>query len=95
MDSHVPLSATKVTGAALPQPVRRRQAGCQAGAAFAISPGATPTLLTAGASGPIPYLPAVATASELMHGLDAGLTRFKFFPAENAGGPAMFMRREY
>src|SRR5258708_37158679 len=35
-------------------------AATAAGAAFAISPGATGTLLTAGASGQIPYLPAVA-----------------------------------
>src|SRR5689334_4411350 len=36
-----------------------------AGAAFAISPGATRELLAAGANLSIPYLPAVATASEL------------------------------
>src|SRR5689334_5687597 len=41
-------------------------AAASAGAAFAISPGATPTLLAAGPMATIPYLPAVATASELM-----------------------------
>jgi 2-dehydro-3-deoxyphosphogluconate aldolase/(4S)-4-hydroxy-2-oxoglutarate aldolase len=61
-------------------------AAASAGAAFAISPGATPTLLAAGTSGPIPYLPAVATASELMAGLAAGYRCFKFFPAGAAGG---------
>src|SRR5271154_6425065 len=45
------------------------KASAEAGAAFAISPGATDTLLNAGTSGPIPYLPAIATASELMAGL--------------------------
>jgi 2-dehydro-3-deoxyphosphogluconate aldolase / (4S)-4-hydroxy-2-oxoglutarate aldolase len=65
------------------------QASANAGAAFAISPGATPELLTAGANGPIPYLPAVATASELMSGLAAGYRCFKFFPAGAAGGTAM------
>jgi 2-dehydro-3-deoxyphosphogluconate aldolase/(4S)-4-hydroxy-2-oxoglutarate aldolase len=60
----------------------------QAGATFAISPGATPALLDAGAKSGIPYLPAVATASELMVGLSAGYKFFKFFPAAVAGGVA-------
>jgi 2-dehydro-3-deoxyphosphogluconate aldolase/(4S)-4-hydroxy-2-oxoglutarate aldolase len=36
--------------------------------------------------GPIPLLPGVATATELMAGLAAGFTRFKLFPANVAGG---------
>jgi 2-dehydro-3-deoxyphosphogluconate aldolase / (4S)-4-hydroxy-2-oxoglutarate aldolase len=63
-------------------------AAAQAGAAFAISPGATPALLEAGRRARIPYLPAVATASELMVGLAAGYECFKFFPAGAAGGVA-------
>jgi 2-dehydro-3-deoxyphosphogluconate aldolase / (4S)-4-hydroxy-2-oxoglutarate aldolase len=65
------------------------KASAEAGAAFAISPGATDVLLNAGTSGPIPYLPAVATASELMAGLAAGYQCFKFFPAGAAGGIPM------
>ncbi|HEU4624035.1 MAG TPA: bifunctional 4-hydroxy-2-oxoglutarate aldolase/2-dehydro-3-deoxy-phosphogluconate aldolase [Steroidobacteraceae bacterium] len=57
-----------------------------AGAAFAISPGATRELLAAGVGFRIPYLPAVATASELMAGLAAGYRYFKLFPANVAGG---------
>ena len=57
-----------------------------AGAAFAISPGATRELLAAGANFRIPYLPAVATASELMSALAAGFRYFKLFPANVAGG---------
>jgi len=64
-------------------------AAANAGAAFAISPGATPTLLAGGAAGPIPYIPAVATASELMSGVGAGYRFFKFFPATAAGGIPM------
>lgn len=60
----------------------------QAGARFAISPGTTPALLAAVAGGPIPYLPGVATASELMACLEAGLHICKFFPAADAGGVA-------
>jgi len=65
------------------------QSSAEAGAAFAISPGATPALLAAGGNGPIPYLPAIATASELMAGLAAGYRCFKFFPAGAAGGVTM------
>ena len=57
-----------------------------AGARFAISPGATPELLIAGLTSAIPLLPGIATASEIMAGLSAGYTRFKFFPAESSGG---------
>ncbi len=64
-------------------------AAANAGAAFAISPGTTPTLLAGGASGPIPYIPAIATASELMAGIAAGYRFFKLFPATAAGGIAL------
>jgi 2-dehydro-3-deoxyphosphogluconate aldolase / (4S)-4-hydroxy-2-oxoglutarate aldolase len=57
-----------------------------AGAAFAISPGATRELLTAGANFRIPYLPGVGSASELMAALAAGFRYFKLFPANVAGG---------
>jgi 2-dehydro-3-deoxyphosphogluconate aldolase / (4S)-4-hydroxy-2-oxoglutarate aldolase len=59
-----------------------------AGAAFAISPGATPALYAAAAQAPIPWIPAIASASELMLGLENGHQRFKFFPAESSGGIA-------
>jgi 2-dehydro-3-deoxyphosphogluconate aldolase/(4S)-4-hydroxy-2-oxoglutarate aldolase len=61
----------------------------EAGARFAISPGLTPELLHAAKAIGIPYLPGVATASEIMIGLEAGYRAFKFFPAEAAGGVAM------
>ena len=57
-----------------------------AGATFAISPGATDALYTAARDASIPWIPAIATASELMRGLEHGHRRFKFFPAEAAGG---------
>lgn len=59
-----------------------------AGARYALSPGATPALLKAGANGPIPFIPGIATSSELMTGLEHGYTCFKFFPAERLGGVA-------
>jgi 2-dehydro-3-deoxyphosphogluconate aldolase/(4S)-4-hydroxy-2-oxoglutarate aldolase len=57
-----------------------------AGARFIVSPGLTNPLALAARDTAIPFLPGVATASELMRGLDLGLDRFKFFPAEPAGG---------
>jgi len=61
-----------------------------AGARFIVSPGLTNSLALAARDTAIPFLPGVATASELMRGLDLGLDRFKFFPAEPAGGlPAL------
>jgi 2-dehydro-3-deoxyphosphogluconate aldolase/(4S)-4-hydroxy-2-oxoglutarate aldolase len=57
-----------------------------AGAAFIVSPGMTPTLWAAARDCPVPYLPAIQTPSELMLGLEAGFTAFKYFPA-HVGGP--------
>lgn len=59
-----------------------------AGAAFAISPGGTDALYAAARGAKIPLLPGIATASELMRGLEHGYKRFKFFPAESSGGVA-------
>jgi 2-dehydro-3-deoxyphosphogluconate aldolase/(4S)-4-hydroxy-2-oxoglutarate aldolase len=65
-------------------------AALAAGSKFIVSPGLTEALgKTAIASG-IPYLPGIATAGDIMRGLDLGLDRFKFFPAESSGGiPAL------
>lgn len=62
------------------------EAAAAAGCRFAISPGATPALYAAAEASPIAWLPAVATASEVMQGLVHGHQRFKFFPAVAAGG---------
>jgi len=56
------------------------------GAAFGISPGATPELLRAAAASPLPFAPGIATASELMQALAHGFKLTKFFPAESSGG---------
>ena len=58
------------------------------GAQFALSPGATPDLLAAAAEADIPFLPGIATASELMAALAHGFDTVKFFPASTAGGMA-------
>ena len=61
-------------------------AALAAGARFAIAPGATPALLAAARAGGLPYIPAIATASELMAAMEAGFSVCKFFPAAQAGG---------
>jgi 2-dehydro-3-deoxyphosphogluconate aldolase / (4S)-4-hydroxy-2-oxoglutarate aldolase len=59
-----------------------------AGASFIVSPGLTEPLARAAISTGVPFLPGIATASDIMRGLDLGLSRFKYFPAEAAGGLA-------
>ena len=61
----------------------------KAGATFIVTPGLSAATVAASRDAGIPILPGIATATELMAGLDLGLTRFKFFPAEQAGGRAM------
>lgn len=61
-----------------------------AGSRFIVSPGLTNPLALAARDTEIPFLPGVATAADIMRGLDLGLDRFKFFPAVASGGiPAL------
>ena len=57
-----------------------------AGAEFIVSPGLTERLAQPIVASGVPYLPGIATAGDIMRGLDLGLTHFKFFPAETSGG---------
>jgi len=59
-----------------------------AGAKYALSPGATRELMAAAQKAELPFIPGVATASEIMAGFAAGYHCFKFFPAEQIGGAA-------
>lgn len=61
-----------------------RQEAYDAGARFGVSPG-----LIDGEEfddGPLPLLPGIATATELMAGLSLGYSYFKLFPANIVGG---------
>src|SRR5512139_3207711 len=58
----------------------------EAGSKFIISPGLTEPLGRAAIESGVPFLPGIANAGDIMRGLDLGLSRFKFFPAEAAGG---------
>lgn len=65
------------------------EASIEAGAAFGVSPGTPPTLLKAIVASGLPFFPGVATMTEVMQVMEAGLTVMKFFPAVAAGGVKM------
>ncbi len=61
-----------------------------AGASFAVAPGATETLIRACEDASLPLLPGAVTASEVMQAHEFGYDMLKFFPAETSGGaPAL------
>ena len=66
-----------------PQTFRQAE---EAGAKFIVTPGCTDELLAYAVTRPVPLLPGVATASEIMAAYRHGLRRFKLFPAKVAGG---------
>jgi len=60
-----------------------------AGAQFALSPGANLALLEAGQTGGLPFVPGVMTPSEVMTAMAMGYSLLKLFPAAQAGGLGM------
>ncbi|MFG2044697.1 bifunctional 4-hydroxy-2-oxoglutarate aldolase/2-dehydro-3-deoxy-phosphogluconate aldolase [Dactylosporangium sp. NPDC048998] len=60
-----------------------------AGARFAVSPGFSAAVVERCAEHGVPVFPGVASPSEIMQALDAGLDTVKFFPAEQLGGVPM------
>jgi 2-dehydro-3-deoxyphosphogluconate aldolase/(4S)-4-hydroxy-2-oxoglutarate aldolase len=60
-----------------------------AGAQMAVSPGFSSEVAKAARAAGLPWLPGVATASDCMAALADNISLVKFFPAEQAGGPAM------
>ena len=78
-----------VVGAGTVRNAADAQASAMAGARFIVSPGFTTALGQACRDAGLPLLPGVATGSEIMMALADGLAELKFFPALQAGGPAM------
>jgi 2-dehydro-3-deoxyphosphogluconate aldolase/(4S)-4-hydroxy-2-oxoglutarate aldolase len=64
-------------------------AAVHAGAKFLVSPGVTPELAGAALATDLPYLPGVATPSEMMAARALGICVMKLFPAEVLGGIAL------
>lgn len=83
---HVPQA---VLGAGTVRSVGEAHAAARAGARFIVSPGYTPRVGQACRDLKLPMLPGVATGSEIMMALEDGFSQLKFFPAMQAGGPAM------
>ena len=82
--------AGAIVGAGTVTNPRQLDEALGAGAEFVVSPGLTEPLGRAAIASGVPFLPGVATAGDIMRGLDLGLDRFKFFPAMAAGGlPAL------
>jgi 2-dehydro-3-deoxyphosphogluconate aldolase/(4S)-4-hydroxy-2-oxoglutarate aldolase len=78
-----------VAGAGTVRSAADVQASLNAGARFAVSPGYTHTVGQACRDAGLPLLPGVATGSEIMAAQEDGYNELKFFPAMQAGGPAM------
>ena len=60
----------------------------RAGARMAVSPGSSDELLRAAADQDLPFMPGIATPTELMHVISKGFHVVKFFPAVPFGGSA-------
>jgi 2-dehydro-3-deoxyphosphogluconate aldolase/(4S)-4-hydroxy-2-oxoglutarate aldolase len=61
-------------------------AAVHAGARFLVSPGTTPELAASALATELPYLPGVATPSEVMAARALGICMMKLFPARALGG---------
>ena len=78
-----------VVGAGTVRSAADAAAAARAGAQFAVSPGYTRVVGQACRDHGLSLLPGVATGSEIMMAQEDGYTELKFFPAMQAGGPAM------
>jgi len=65
------------------------RAASQAGAQFALAPGLNPHIVKLAAEFELPFVPGIATASEVELALSLGCRMLKFFPAELLGGVEM------
>jgi len=78
-----------VVGAGTVRSAQDAAAAARAGAQFAVSPGYTRVVGQACRDQGLSLLPGVATGSEILMAQEDGYTELKFFPAMQAGGPAM------
>ena len=84
-----PIQQVAVVGAGTVRSPADAAAAAKAGARFAVSPGYTKLVGQACRDNGLSLLPGVATGSEIMMAQEDGYTELKFFPAMQAGGPAM------
>lgn len=77
-----------LVGAGTVLTIEQLYAAKAAGAKFCVAPGFNPNVVKEAIKIGMPFVPGVATASEIEAVLELGLTTVKFFPAEQAGGLA-------
>jgi len=77
-----------IVGAGTVVDPRQAARAAEAGARFIVSPGFSADVAGACADASLPYLPGVATATEIMAALALGFDRLKLFPAAQVGGIA-------
>lgn len=77
-----------LVGAGTVLTIEQLYAAKAAGAKFCVAPGFNPTVVKEALRIGMPFIPGIATPSELEAVLELGLTTVKFFPAEQAGGLA-------
>ncbi len=65
---------------------QQAEAARDAGAQFLVSPGISEEVVLWAQENQIPILAGAVTPTEMMHGMQLGLTILKFFPAETMGG---------
>ncbi|MFC5502702.1 bifunctional 4-hydroxy-2-oxoglutarate aldolase/2-dehydro-3-deoxy-phosphogluconate aldolase [Lysinimonas soli] len=90
-DSIAEMSAVEgfLVGAGTVLTVEQLDASAAAGARFAVSPGFDGQLVDRAMSSGVLAIPGIATASETMAAMRAGVRTVKLFPAAQLGGPAM------
>lgn len=64
------------------------KAAIAAGARFLVSAGFSREIAHEATNNNVPYFPGIATPTEIIQALDAGINSVKFFPAETLGGLA-------
>lgn len=62
------------------------QTAIDCGARFGVAPGLNPRVVKAAFEADFPFIPGIATPSEIEQGLELGCRVLKFFPAESIGG---------
>ena len=78
-----------IVGAGTVLTVPNLEAAKANGAAFAVAPGLNPQIVKHAQQLGLPFVPGVATSSDIETGLSLGCKVLKFFPAEALGGVTM------
>jgi 2-dehydro-3-deoxyphosphogluconate aldolase/(4S)-4-hydroxy-2-oxoglutarate aldolase len=78
-----------IVGAGTVLTLANLEAAQASGAAFAVAPGLNPQIVNQARQLGLPFVPGVATPSDIEAGLALGCTLLKFFPAEAMGGVPM------